>query len=568
MKKGKKKWLAVLISLTLAALMTAAPVTGFADTKSGEKEEEVLPPSGNLDFSDAITKELTVLVDGTEMKVTEYEDVYIPEPSITDQRISIYVPEGATADSPIILCVNNAGWMMNSYKSRTKIAKDDPENLAEYTSSSDTDREGRILSENFVLVSYGCRSRNNDPVDGVYDGHSPATVTDTKAVIRYLRYNKDLLPAGDTDRIIVTGTSGGGALSCVIGASGDSTDFYPYLYEIGAAGIDKQGDEYVSDISDSVYAVIAYCPITDLPNADAAYEWTYSDVRKALEGIDYNTDPEKKAQVYYSEEEGTVNEELSAALKDTYCAYVDGLGLLLDDGTALTGENLRDAIIGLMEAEIAETVQETGTQQMLADIATPASARGNSTVGPQDWVVFGDDGSFTYDFDKHLEYVASNTKLKVVCAFSNSGLPWAATNEDSLFGSREYPYSAFEIYSWNNDSVADNGCGTDDTGLDWDAFLETPEGQELLLQMRMTNAIEYLNDTDGDDAGVKAPFWYVRYGMNDRDSSFAVETILRYSIYNNADIEDANFEFAWLKPHSGDYDVTEAYEWLDTVLAK
>ena len=114
--------------------------------------------------------------------------------------------------------------------------------------------------------------------------------------------------------------------------------------------------------------------------------------------------------------------------------------------------------------------------------------------------------------------------------------------------------------------MADNGCGRDDTGLDWNAFLETEEGQDLSLQLRMTNAIAYLNDSEGEDAGVKAPYWYVRYGMNDRDSSFAVETILRYSITNNADVENADFEFAWLKPHSGDYDVTEAYAWLDSVL--
>ena len=55
--------------------------------------------------------------------------------------------------------------------------------------------------------------------------------------------------------------------------------------------------------------------------------------------------------------------------------------------------------------------------------------------------------------------------------------------------------------------------------------------------------------------------------MNDRDSSFAVETILCYSIANNPDIEDMSFEFAWLKPHAGDYDVTEAYAWLDGILA-
>jgi len=54
--------------------------------------------------------------------------------------------------------------------------------------------------------------------------------------------------------------------------------------------------------------------------------------------------------------------------------------------------------------------------------------------------------------------------------------------------------------------------------------------------------------------------------MNDRHSYFAVETILRYCLTNQPDIEYADFEFTWLKPHSGDYDVTEAYAWLDSVL--
>ena len=561
--KRKKNYLLLIVSVLMAITMIAMPLTSFAEIKSGEEKEEILPPSGNLDFADAIQKELTVLVDNEQMKVTEYEDFYIPEPSLEDQRISIYVPEGADADSPIILCVNNAGWMMNSYKSRTKVAKDDPENLEEYTGADD--KVGMILSRNYVLVSYGCRARNDDPVDGIYNGHSPATVTDTKAVIRYLRYNKDALPAGNTDKIIITGTSGGGALSAVIGASGDSSDFYPYLYEIGAAGVAQDGDGYVSDISDSVLAVIAYCPITDLPNADAAYEWTYANARSGLAGQDFNTKPDKPANIYYSEEAGTLNEEISAILSDTYCTYVDSLGLVLDDGTALTSGNLKEAVAGLMEAEIAEAIEEVGREQMLADIGTASNGRGES-VGPQDWVVFDEDGGFTYDLDKHLVYVASNTKLKVVCAFSNEGLPWSATNEDSLFGSKENAYCAFEEYSWNNDSVAGNGCGPDDTGLDWASYLETEEGQELLLQMRMTNAITYLNDPEGEDAGVKAPYWYVRYGMNDRDSSFAVETILRYSISNNPDVKAADFEFAWLKPHSGDYDVTEAYTWLDSVL--
>ena len=551
--------------LCIALLLGSLAVPALAAKK--DKKEEVFPPSGNLEFSDAITRELNVTVDGAPLKVVQYEDYYLAEPLSTEQRVSVYVPETATKDSPVILCVNNSGWMANSYASRTKVAKDDPEENTAYSSSDDMDKVGMILSKGYVLVSYGCRSRNDKPGDdGLYLGHSPATVADTKAVIRYLRLNDALLPAGDLDHIVITGTSGGGALSTLIAASGDSADFLPYLYQIGAAGVEQDGDGYASTLSDAVYAVIAYCPITDLPHADAAYEWTYQDVRAALEDIDFNTDPDGKPIVNYTAEAGTVNPEVSAYLAGLYADYVDGLGLTLDDGTALTAANLEDAVVGLMKDEIAESLAEIGLEQMTADIDDISKNEADG-AGARDWLVVNDDGSFDYDFAKHLNWVASNKALKVVCAFSNKGLPWAATNEDSLFGTTAYEYSAFEPYAWDNDSVAGNGCGTDDTGLTWDEFMQTEDGAFLASQLRMSNTIEYLNDAEGDDAGTKAAHWYVRYGMNDRDSSFALETILRYSMSNCADIRDMSFEFAWLKPHAGDYDVTEAYAWLDEALA-
>ena len=555
------------LALMLCVILSLSCFSNPALAAKKEKKPEVFPPSGNLEFTDAISRELNVTIDGEALKVTQYEDYYLAEPLSTEQRISIYVPETATKDSPVILCVNNAGWMANSYSSRTKVAKDDPETVAAYSANDDKDKVGMILSRGYILVSYGCRGRNDKPgEDGLYLGHSPATVADTKAVIRYLRQNDDLLPAGDLDRIIITGTSGGGALSTLIAACGDSTDFFPFLYEIGAAGIEKEGETYISTLSDSVFAVIAYCPITDLPNADAAYEWTYADTRLALQDIDFNNDPEGKSLVFYTTGDATVNEEVSAYLSGLYADYVDNLGLKLDDGTPLTSQNLKEAIIGLMEEEIEESVQEIGKEQMTADIEE-GSKNEKDDAGAKDWLVLNEDGTFTYDFAKHLSWVAANNKLKVVCAFSNRGLPWSATNEDTLFGTAAYEYSAFEAYSWDHDSVEGNGSGLDDTGLTWEEFMATEEGRFLALQMRMSNTIEYLNDTEGDDAGVKASYWYVRYGMNDRDSSFAVETILRYSIANNPSVEDMSFEFAWLKPHAGDYDVTEAYTWLDSVLA-
>ena len=155
--------------------------------------------------------------------------------------------------------------------------------------------------------------------------------------------------------------------------------------------------------------------------------------------------------------------------------------------------------------------------------------------------------------------------MKVACAFSNAGMGIASVsnqNEDSLFGTLKQPYSAFEFYSWNHDATENNGVGPDDTGLDWDDFIQSDDGQAQLSQMQMASPIPYLISENGESA----PHWYVRHGMADRDTSFALQTVLRYAISNAEDVEDMDFEFAWLLHHDGDYDVQEAYNWLDGIL--
>ena len=103
------------------------------------------------------------------------------------------------------------------------------------------------MKAGYVIANVGCRSRfagRNQDVDGNYIAHSPAQVVDVKAAIRYLRYNDAAMP-GNTNRIIITGTSGGGALGVAIAASGNSPDYYPYLYELGAAGVTCNADRHL-----------------------------------------------------------------------------------------------------------------------------------------------------------------------------------------------------------------------------------------------------------------------------------------------------------------------------------
>lgn len=84
----------------------------------------------------------------------------------------------------------------------------------------------------FIYVNAGCRGR---------DVGAPAGVTDLKAAVRYIRYNKGTIP-GSMDRIFTFGMSGGGAQSALMGTTGDSELYTPYLEAIGA----------VENVSDAV----------------------------------------------------------------------------------------------------------------------------------------------------------------------------------------------------------------------------------------------------------------------------------------------------------------------------
>ena len=225
--------------------------------------------------------------DGTNISVVAWEDiVYVAKPTEinfhfppipnvpvikTTQMLNIYVPTNASEGSPIILMVDNGGWFTNTKPIKLKDGDMLPANNDKKAAV------GEALKAGYLVVTYSARGRNDSANDGEYLGHSPATMTDTKAVIRYLRHNDAMLP-GDSEKIVVTGTSGGGALTSILAASGNSSDYYASLFEIGAAGMTNAT---TSTIRDDVFAAIAYCPITDLPNADQAYEWVYGPVREA-----------------------------------------------------------------------------------------------------------------------------------------------------------------------------------------------------------------------------------------------------------------------------------------------
>ncbi len=205
--------------------------------------------------------------------------------------MNIYVPSTATEDSPIILQDNNSGW--NGGKPGTSVVP----NAVCSTAASTTGATGcnqkvaAALKAGYVIANVGCRSRlfGAQDTDGNYIAHSPAQVVDVKAAIRYLRHN-DAVLLGNTKRIIITGTSGGGALGVAIAASGNSPDYYSYLHELGAAGVTYNAHRktYSSTLKDDIFGTVLYCPITDLDHMDAAYEWMYGQTRKEIGTYTFN----------------------------------------------------------------------------------------------------------------------------------------------------------------------------------------------------------------------------------------------------------------------------------------
>jgi hypothetical protein len=109
------------------------------------------------------------------------------------------------------------------------------------------------LAKGYVVASAGARGRTLKASNGEYTGKAPAGIVDLKAAVRYLKFNDKLMP-GDANKIISNGTSAGGAMSTSVGATGNNPDYEPYLKAIGAA-----------NGTDNVFAVSAYCPITNLP---------------------------------------------------------------------------------------------------------------------------------------------------------------------------------------------------------------------------------------------------------------------------------------------------------------
>ena len=221
--------------------------------------------------------------------------------------------------APIVMPIETPGYMAQSA-------------LTAYTSLTD------YMDAGFVYVHAGCRGR---------DAGAPAGVTDLKAAIRYLRYSDDVI-AGNAERIFVFGMSGGGAQSALVGATGDSDLYDPYLEKIGA----------VQGVSDAVCGSMDWCPITNLDSADEAYEWMMGITRSGLSAQE---------------------QEISDALAVSFAEYINQAGIRDENGNLLL---LEESASGIFQAgsyyDYIVNVIEESLNNFLSDTEFPYDTSASS----------------------------------------------------------------------------------------------------------------------------------------------------------------------------------------------
>lgn len=487
-------------------------------------------------------------LEGRTIRYRAFEDLpYCTHPADPIQRLNIFVPESYYGgcrcgnydlhSAPIFMPNTVGGYMPG------------PADKPGY------DHKGRVnaifcaLEHGYVVVSAGIRGRSSGRASreffeggvlrkeeadtGRNVGKAPALLVDCKAAIRYLRYNKDLIP-GDTDHIITSGTSAGGALSAMAGASGNDAQFEPYLQEIGAAAA-----------PDDIFAASCYCPIHNLDHADMAYEWQFA----GCDDYYHTRHIICSGGLASSVEKGVMNEDqirVSGELKALFPQYVNSLALTSPSTETLTLDadgrgSFLDHVKGyLCRAAQKELDSEKSSARLLAmgEEECPISGKDFLTI----------EGGRVTDIDWE-RYVKTITRMKPAPAFDALDL---SSPENKEFGVSDLPLTGrkpgepaidarhFTEYSYNNSTVGGSMAE-----------------EEVIAQI---NPLSLLGRAD------TAPHWRIRHGMFDRDTSVAIPVILGTTLENQG--FDVDLELPWGLPHSGDYDLDELFAWIDSICSE
>ena len=423
------------------------------------------------------------------------------------------------ADAPIVIPVKTPGYM--DLKAQTKY---------------DFEAARAYVNAGFIYVHAGCRGRNNVYAeDGTLlsSAGAPWGVTDLKAAVRYLRYNGDALP-GSVDAIYTFGMSGGGAQSSLMGATGDSELYFPYLESIGAAMTYDDG----TPISDAVTGAMCWCPVTSLDIADAAYEWNMGQFVSE-----------------YPRSKGSWGEAMSKDLAEYFAKYINEMQFKDEEGNILV---LTEGGNGVYAAgsyyDYLMEVINTSLNNHLSDNKLGAEyiAQLNADAGAE-WVTYDETTgtAAVIDMAGFAKYWKPATKD--VGAFDDlsgtapenrlfgndeSDSTHYSTIMAGLFAANEAEYAA--LSHWDPSYVAAYTQGV--TILD-------KLGTDIETRQNMYNPLYYVHEGyEGFGTSHVAKYWRINSGIIQGDTALTTEVNLYLALAQMEDV-DVEFTTVWDKKH-------------------
>ena len=419
-----------------------------------------------------------------------------------------------------------------------------------WRSSSPRAVETSYIEQGFVYVTAGARSRDAVDENGVAAGKAPTQVVDLKSGVIALRANRDIIP-GSTDRIISVGTSGGGQMSSIFGASGNMPEYYEYLYDAGALGVTKNDDNsYTSVYPDNIYAAQCYCPIADIEDADLAYAWWWVDL--ADDGGTYRgsmTAFERRLQ------------ELEA---EAFVDYLNSLDLKDAEGDPLTLTELRSG--SYYEAILANISEALNAMAATGEIDPQTAYAG------ADWLTRKEDGTWQVTDLRGFMIGTGlvNQRNKAVPGFDTMD----KSAENDAFGLPEessvhYSASVAQILSDHYEELSGLE-GFDREYVDSyisDALTGEHAGY-YAQQADLLNATEIMLGANGHTAVDPAKYWRIRSGTADQHTCFSIGYNIALAARSLG--TDADYHLVWNMGHgSNEGSSTGTFvDWIHEICAE
>ena len=501
-------------------------------TTTGEKNilSQPIDPPLQADTSAKITltfdinnyESMTGTVDNKEIKYRAFEYIpYVSNPIDIDQQyINIYIPEeyfnngtvnGYNTQTAPIFMPNNVGGYMPSQPMAPKVENNKP-NSALYA-----------LSRGYVVASPATRGRTNKASDGNFIGKAPAVIVDLQAATAYLHANDATMP-GNAKHIITNGTSAGGAVSLLQGATGNTSDYQPYLQALGAA-----------TASTDVYASSAYAPITNLDAADMAYEWSYNGIT-SFNKVTMGQGELPQANVGSApapmqrsvQRVNLTNDDVaySDLLKSHFPDYVNNLQL-----------RDRTGVILKLDKKGNGTFKQY-VKSFIIDAANKAKSNG-ADLSRYSFLLLDKNTGLVKDIDWDA-YNSFTSRSKAPGAFDSRSND---SGENSLFGTSTSDTNHFTITAALHDTTTNN-----------DVYVENAK------IVTMMNPMNYL----GSPSATNAKYYRIRYGTADSNTSVAIPLIVGTRAQNLGYSVDMATPFG--VDHAGDYDLQDLFNWMDSIV--